>query len=214
MTTLDDPVLVAMAMVALVLAVSDWIAVWLGNSRVRLVTKPGAMVALIAIAASLDPINGSIRTAFVLALALSLAGDVFLLAKDRWFQAGLAAFLLAHIAYIVGFSMSLTTGVGALIGLGVVAVGLAVVARRILSAVRVADVRLVGPVSAYMGAISLMVVAAGATGSVVAFIGALLFYVSDSILAWGRFVQPNRIRSVLVMVTYHTAQACLVASLL
>lgn len=202
------------ATVALVLAVADWFAVWLGSSRMRFVTKPGAMIALVVVAVSLEPASESMRAVFVAALALSLAGDVFLLWSDRWFRAGLTAFLLAHIAYTVGFSMMLTTGVGALIGLAVVAVGLAAVARRILSAVRDTDARLVLPVSAYMTVISVMVVAAATTGSIVAFIGALLFYVSDSILAWGRFVQPNRILSVLVMVTYHAAQAGLVISLL
>ena len=202
------------ATVALVLAVADWFAVWLGSSRMRFVTKPGAMIALVVVAVSLEPASESMRAVFVAALALSLAGDVFLLWSDRWFRAGLTAFLLAHIAYTVGFSMMLTTGVGALIGLAVVAVGLAAVARRILSAVRDTDARLVLPVSAYMTVISVMVVAAATTGSIVAFIGALLFYVSDSILAWDRFVQPNRILSVLVMVTYHAAQAGLVISLL
>ncbi len=214
MTALGDPMVATFATVALVLAVADWFAVWLGSSRMRFVTKPGAMIALVVVAVSLEPASESMRAVFVAALALSLAGDVFLLWSDRWFRAGLTAFLLAHIAYTVGFSMMLTTGVGALIGLAVVAVGLAAVARRILSAVRDTDARLVLPVSAYMTVISVMVVAAATTGSIVAFIGALLFYVSDSILAWDRFVQPNRILSVLVMVTYHAAQAGLVISLL
>src|SRR6185436_2414977 len=40
----------------------------------------------------------------LLALALSLAGDVCLMFQgDRWFVAGLASFLLAHLAFVSAF---------------------------------------------------------------------------------------------------------------
>ena len=45
-------------------------------------------------------------------------------------------------------------------------------------------------------------------------LGASLFVVSDTVLAMGKFVQARRWTSVVVMVTYHLAQALIVAGLL
>ncbi len=45
-------------------------------------------------------------------------------------------------------------------------------------------------------------------------LGASLFVVSDTVLAMGRFVQDRRYTHVVVMVTYHLAQALIVAGLL
>ena len=42
------------------------------------------------------------RAWFVAALVLSLAGDVFLMLPKDLFVFGLGAFLLGHLAYIVG----------------------------------------------------------------------------------------------------------------
>lgn len=58
-----------------------------------------------------------------------------------------------------------------------------------------------------------MVVAALGAGPLLAAVGALLFFASDSILAWRRFVTPLRWGGVAVMGTYHLAQACLLLSL-
>jgi uncharacterized membrane protein YhhN len=70
------------------------------------------------------------------------------------------------------------------------------------------------PVIAYMGAISTMVVFAFGTGTAFAILGALLFFVSDAVLGWTRFVsQFNRSRLV-VMITYHLGQMGLVLSLI
>ncbi|MFI5262660.1 MAG: lysoplasmalogenase family protein, partial [Candidatus Limnocylindrales bacterium] len=96
----------------------------------------------------------------------------------------------------------------------IVAAGFGVVGRRILAAVRASGHReLVAPVAAYIGAISLMVIAAWSTGRPAALAGALAFYASDSLLGWDRFVRPLPHRSLLVMTTYHLGQALLVLSL-
>ncbi len=86
--------------VAGVLAVVDWIGVWRDDARLRWLGKPGVMVALIVAAVATDGAPSAVRAWFVVALVLSLAGDVALLLPERWFVAGLASFLLAHLAYI------------------------------------------------------------------------------------------------------------------
>jgi uncharacterized membrane protein YhhN len=59
-----------------------------------------------------------------------------------------------------------------------------------------------------------MVLAAGRSGSPLALAGAVLFYGSDSLIAWNRFVRPLAWAPVAIMVTYHAAQALLTLSLL
>jgi len=43
---------------------------------------------------------------FGIALVLSLIGDILLMIHPRYFMFGGAAFLLAHISYLVGFNQS------------------------------------------------------------------------------------------------------------
>lgn len=57
------------------------------------------------------------------------------------------------------------------------------------------------------------VICAAGTGLRLAIVGAALFYVSDALIAWNRFVAPVRGGKVAIIVTYHLAQLALVASL-
>lgn len=66
------------------------------------------------------------------------------------------------------------------------------------------------PVVAYLVVISVMVISAFGTASAPAILGAGLFYVSDTTLAWNRFVEARRSGPLAVMVTYHLGQAGLV----
>ena len=99
-----NPAAWAAIAVAAVLAVTDWIGVATRRDAIRVIAKPGTMVALIVAALVLDPSAAAAdaRPWFVAALVLSLAGDVLLLLPERWFIGGLVAFLAAHLAYIVG----------------------------------------------------------------------------------------------------------------
>ena len=62
--------------------------------------------------------------------------------------------------------------------------------------------------------IGAMAVLGWATGRPLVGLGASLFVVSDTVLAMGRFVQDRRWTHVVVMVTYHLAQALIMAGLL
>ncbi|HKA93281.1 MAG TPA: lysoplasmalogenase [Acidimicrobiia bacterium] len=200
--------------VAAVLAVGDWLAVARGNKRLEYVCKPGALVALIGVALALDPAHGDVRAWFVLALALSLAGDVFLMLPSDRFVAGLAAFLLAHVAYVIG----LTRHGGSAGALVVAAVPVVIVAgllgARFLRAARAeGHDELVGPLVAYMAVIAAMVTCALASGNVLAAVGAALFMASDALIAETRFVGPRPGAPVAIMVLYHLGQAGLTLSL-
>jgi uncharacterized membrane protein YhhN len=209
--------------VAAIAAVIDWWAVWAETPGARLVervAKPATILSLAGVAVVARPATPSIEPWLLLALLGSLAGDVLLLPPGR-LVAGLVAFLLAHLAYIAALWQLL--GSAAWLGFGVVvALGVAASVGRTL--VRAASRQgMTVPVAVYLGVISLMAVAATATGLPAAILGAWLFVGSDSMLGWGEFVVASaadgrsrggqRLR-LAVIVTYHLAQALLVLALL
>jgi uncharacterized membrane protein YhhN len=205
----------AAALILLVLAgaaaAADWVAVWRRPAleRAETVLKPAVLLALIGVALTVDPVHDGQRAWFVVALVFSLAGDVFLLPAIDRFVPGLASFLLAHVAFVIGFWLAdgeANAGLGAL-------VVLAVIAFRIVSAVRRSAPDLLIPVIAYIVVIASMLTAAIEHRDGVGIAGAALFATSDSILALDRFEQHRRWMPLAVMVTYHLAQAFLVASL-
>ena len=199
----------------LTVAVLDWIAVGVANKGLEYVAKPGTMVLLIGTVLAMDPTNSTARWCFVVALVFSMVGDIFLMLpnRDKWFVFGLGAFLIGHLAYVPGLVLLSFGPVGFLVGLVVVAVAMATIGRRVVAAVKAGEPDLVVPVIVYMGVISLMVACAFATGKPIAIAGALLFYVSDSMIAWNGFVKPFRYAGVAIMVTYHLGQIGLVLSL-
>lgn len=213
--------LLALAAVA---AVADWIAVdraelaggvrSAANQLVEYVCKPLTLALLVGAALALDPVDPTVRSWFVAALVLSLAGDVFLMLPQDRFVPGLASFLLGHVAYIVGFFVEGVDPRGFGLGLVVVALAVAVIGIQVLRAVQSCDEPELGvPVLLYMLVISLMVACAIGTGSAVAIAGAVLFYVSDSLIAWNRFVAATPRARLSIISTYHLAQAALVVSL-
>ena len=194
-------------------AVADWIAVGTSNLLLEYAAKPAVMVGLIAVALTLRATNPAQRWFFVAALALGLASDVFLMLPRDMFLAGLVAALVEHMAFIAGFLFR-----GAHLGLGALALAIALVSVAIflgpiVRAVRAKQPALVGPVLAYVAVFVVMVAAAGASGSLVALAGALLFFYSDAILAWNRFVRPLPYGRVVNIVPYHIGEALLVLSL-
>lgn len=206
--------------VAACAAIVDWWAAEAGWARVETVAKPAVIVFLMGVALTLSATSELARGLVIAALICSLVGDVALLRSNvaTAFAVGLAAFLVAHLGYIG--AMILDAGDAsvalplAITATAIVAVGAWRVGLRIIGAVRGGTrPELTTPVGAYMAIISLMVVAAWATGRPTALLGSLAFYTSDSLLGWDRFVRPLPHRSLLVMSTYHLGQALLVLSL-
>jgi uncharacterized membrane protein YhhN len=202
------------------LAAGDWVAVVRRTRRLEYLCKPGTMVALVVAALALDPTDGTQRAWFVAAFVLSMAGDVFLMLPERplgpvdTFVAGLASFLLGHVAFIAGLWARDVDAPRLAVGVVLVAALMLTLGRRIVAGVRAGpDPSLVVPVTAYMVVISAMVASAIGTGVALAVGGSLLFYCSDALIAWNRFIEARRLGPIAIIVTYHAAQVGLLLSL-
>ncbi len=210
----------------LAVAVLNWVAVARGWKRVEYLAKPGTLAALFAIFALVGRFGSPPLIFFGAGLLLSLAGDVFLMLSERWFLAGLVSFLLAHVAYVVGFNLPLPD-VSPVWSVGI-AIVLALMAGRVLKRIVLALRekglhRLSAPVVLYGTVITLMLLSAlltlyrsdwttAAAGLVS--LGAILFYLSDILLAWNKFVTPIKNGRVANMVTYHLGQIALTVGVL
>lgn len=207
--TKDAPVLVALLSLAvLVSALGAIVAEYCGPRRAVYVCKPLAttLILLVALVGS-TPAGGRYRLAIVAGLLCSLAGDIFLMLPRDRFVAGLVSFLLAHGCYLVAF----TSG-GFRWTLWPLAL-LLVVGIAVLGALwpRLGDYRL--PVLVYLLIIVAMAWQAATrwndlhtTAAGLAALGAALFVLSDSVLAWNRFGRPFRAAQAVVLSTYFAAQ--------
>jgi uncharacterized membrane protein YhhN len=198
----------------LAFAVADWMAVGTDKRPAEYVLKPLTMVVLIAATLAIDPVDDAMKVVFIAALAFSLAGDIFLMLPRNLFVAGLASFLVGHICYIAGLQLRGQYGVWFVVGLVIVVLTVGTIGLRIIRAVRRSDEPAMAvPVTAYVAVISFMLASAFGTRNLFAIVGAGLFYASDALIAWGRFVDPKPWGRVAVMVTYHLGQIGLVLSL-
>jgi len=212
-------------------AVIDWAAVAKNWKKVEYIAKPAAMLVLLGLLALVGGFSSLPLICFGLGIFFSLAGDVFLMISyarfsERWFLPGLAAFLFAHVFYIIGLNTPLPN-VSPIWSLGL-AIVLALTAgrilRRIIEGVRQKGLpRMVLPVNFYGVVITLMLLSAMLTlnntdwkisASGLVALGAILFYSSDVILAWNKFVNPIKNGRLANMILYHLGQAALVMGIL
>lgn len=215
---------------ALGLAILTWVAVAIDWRRVEYVTKPGVIILLLAFVAvnvfAGDTVE-SLRSGmiwFILGLVFSLTGDVLLMLPRNRFLAGLGAFLLAQVFYTVGFNpippLHIQHGIAALLIAGLAALPAVPFYVRVAAGLRASKCEALRvPVLVYTIAICLMLFSALLTNlrggwepqqAMLVSFGAGLFVLSDTILAWNRFVTPIRNGRLWNMVTYHLAQFLIV----
>ncbi len=207
-TTIVFVVLTALSCMALVYFLR------MGWPEAALGAKVIASSSFIATALSVGALKHRFGQILFAGLVLSLCGDLFLTGvSQRAFMLGLASFLLAHLAYIVAFSV---------LGLNhkwMLFAAIPVIAIAVLVAAWLAPhtpPELAMPVRVYTIVISVMVIAAvgskGAGGPTLAVIGALLFYTSDLSVAAQRLVEMDLPTYVLGLPLYYAGQLCLALS--
>mgnify|MGYP001557623085 FL=1 len=186
----------------------------LGQPALAAPAKLIASCGFIAVAVLSDAWRSRYGRIVLAGLVFSWFGDMFLLGEgDTLFLAGLASFLLAHVAYILAFStygLSDRWCFSALLPVAVVSMAVSIWLTPFVPDGMLAPVRI------YTFAISLMVILAfGARGvgaPVLVPLGATLFYFSDLSVATLQFTSTVFPHSVWGLPFYYTGQLMLALS--
>ena len=191
------------------------IAVYSNSESLQFIVKP-LLMPLLAIYLLLrtNTANSNLKGWIFLALFFSWAGDIFLLFEERgsnFFLFGLSAFLVAQVFYIVFFHnirmREYIRGNALLLLLVIVYYSILI---NVLSPY-LGNMKL--PVRIYGVVLSFMVMLAMHTmlgknkkAALWMTMGAILFVVSDSLLAFNKFFSPFNNAGVVTMLTYGLAQ--------
>ncbi|MBK8051661.1 MAG: lysoplasmalogenase [Anaerolineales bacterium] len=179
-----------------------------GSARQRYLFKPLTTALILVLAATLtDPVSDIYRWLVVLGILFSIGGDIFLMLPQDRFVFGLISFLIAHLFFI--FAYLSRTGFHFtwwIFAIYAVYTGLLIY----LLWPHAGSLR--APVLVY--GLILMVMGWQAAeqwwvlrdpSALLAALGAILFLLSDSVLALDKFRAPIANRDVLIMTTYYGA---------
>lgn len=213
------PAFLSVASPAILTACAAFLAIGaslLHQNKAYFVLKPLTTLLIIAYAfAGLESLADKRGLLIVAGLSVSLLGDVFLLFPKR-FLLGLVSFSFAHLCYATSFFSGVSTLGLLYFALPLVVCGGLVIAFlwRDLTVPKVAVVF-------YMLLLALMVYQAGeryllvpdllkgdsgTQASLLALIGAVLFFLSDTLLAINKFKKPLQNAALWVLATYYSAQ--------
>ena len=199
----------------LIVLLADLVVMYTNHEVFRYITKPLLMPLLIVFfITGTRFVTSSLKKWVILALGFSWLGDVLLMfesANTNFFIFGLVAFLLAHIFYIVLFDQvrvkeKFRQSLLPLLPIAVYYILLMTLLQSHLGEMR-------KPVSIYGLVISIMLSFAidlwrlkDRRTSFLIIFGALLFILSDSLLAINKFYQQFDHAGIAVMATYGIAQ--------
>lgn len=190
--------------------ISGILAIWFGYRQPQgkfYLFKPLPMV-LIILAVALSGADFPALKALILAgLLFSLLGDILLMLPGDRFLAGLAAFLIAHLFYILGFWIDQGTPLfWPALPVFALAGGMGWILKDGMGDLKI-------PALTYMVVISTMVwmawsrwIGGGQLVHLLAFCGAGLFMISDLILAVNRFKVEFKAARALDLAAYYTGQ--------
>lgn len=210
---------------AIIFAALEALALSRNWLKLEYLAKPAVMILLLFWLWTEVGLGGALSW-FALGILCSLLGDVLLMISlDRLFLAGLVTFLFAHIAYIIGFNIPLPgMSFFGIVFAVMIGIGGARVTRRILDRLPArGQGQMRTPIILYSAVISLMLLSAmmkltdiswdtGAAALVG--VGAFLFYISDIILAWHKFVAPIQHGRIYNIAAYHLGQIALIAGVI
>lgn len=206
---------------AIAFAFLDWASTWKGWKIRLYIAKPATLLFLIIWTYQVTQWQEGMLW-FGIALVFSLIGDIALMLNPRYFMLGLASFLLAHVSFLLGFNQHPTP---LTIGTLLLAVLVGISAARVFRILRPGIMkvprgkRFLTAVAAYGLTLTLMVLSALVTffradwsllSASLCAVGAVLFYISDSLLGYDRFVTKVKHGQSYVHLTYHLGQIGLV----
>ena len=186
-----------------------------GLRRPFLLFKPlTTLLIVLAALTSPTPLPPAYKVFILAGLVCSLAGDIALMFPERGFRPGLVAFLAAQVLYILAFKPA--PGRAASVGLLLPFMIYGLLMFRTL-APGLGPLKL--PVFVYIAAITVMAWLAagrfiefGGLKPLLAFAGAVLFLVSDSVLAYDRFGKRIGPAQAIILGTYFPAQILIALS--
>jgi uncharacterized membrane protein YhhN len=184
------------------------------NKTVRQITKP-LLIPLIILYYIFGVGFSSVYWLLILALIFGWCGDIFLMIEreEKWFMLGLGSFLIGHIFYIILYALRigniLAFPLWGLILFVPLVISILFFTFRIKG--KMGDMTV--PTSIYIITIFLMSVFAllllagfELPAFLFVYFGAILFMVSDGIIAINKFDTPIQKNRVYVMLTYGLAQ--------
>lgn len=194
---------------AVISAIAHIRAEYLGPAYHIYIFKPLTMVFILLIALlTTKAVSARYKILIVIGLLFSMAGDIFLMLPGDMFIAGLVSFLVAHIFYIAAFGAGHWRRFVWWSPLPFALYGLLLV---ILLAPSLGP--MLAPVLVYIVVIMTMAWRAWERwlqtrrkDALLALIGAILFAISDSFLAFNKFQDPFWAARLLTLTTYFTAQ--------
>lgn len=194
---------------------------------VYLICKPAIMIMLGLHYGMMQRDQGQILSkSVVLAIIFSCAGDTLLMFQEKdgsFFMFGLGAFLVAHIFYILAYRQHQSSDTSnELQGLQKIRYAFPIILSGtglvVILYSRLGEMKI--PVLIYAIVLTGMVLAAlfrfGKTSSssfALVFGGAILFMISDSLIAINKFLEPLPMAGIWIMVTYIVAQYLIVTGL-
>lgn len=186
-------------------------------TRLKYTTKPLIVLSLLLMLYVGTKLKGRFHKRIFSGLVFALAGDVLLMQAGQdpaYFMYGLVAFLICHICYISAFYLDFRSAPeldkkGARIAILLCAafsIGFYFYIRPHLGTMKL-------PVLAYTFVISLMMMMAAfrnlrvnSSSFLLILFGAMFFLISDSLLAFNKFVSQLDHAGVFIMATYMAAQ--------
>jgi uncharacterized membrane protein YhhN len=201
--------------------------VW-GADVIYLICKPAIMITLgLHYIITQRTGNDAVSRSLVLAILFSCAGDTLLMFQHRdpnFFVFGLAAFLAAHIFYILTYRQHRSDDTAnELQGLQKIRYAFPIILSGtglvVILYGRLGEMKF--PVLVYAIVLTTMVIAAlfrfgrtNASSFGLVFGGAILFMISDSLIAINKFLEPLSMAGFWIMITYITAQYLIITGLL
>lgn len=203
----------------------NWISAWQERAITYYITKPIVLVGLLLFLVMQAPVTMS-RLPFLLGLAFSLLGDIFLIPKGtRWFLVGMGAFSITQLMYIWGFNTSKVSWPVLVVGIAAYLVGVILIHLVVnrfsqsssISKAILPYLKIYGALVLAMGMSALLCLARPAwsdLAAVLAGIGGVLFFLSDGMIALEKLDRRLPKNRFWVIFTYHIAQFLIVGAVI
>jgi uncharacterized membrane protein YhhN len=186
------------------------------SKKQLLIFKPLTLILIVVIATIFPATDSYYKIFIILGLLFSLLGDTFLIYSEQHFKKGLIAFLIGHICYIIAFTVS-----GGIHFTFWIFVPIIIAGMLYLRSIIPYSGKMKIPIIIYIIIVVIMGWVAmerlnyvPTLSSIFSAIGAVLFMISDAVLAMNKFRKPFVSAELIILTTYFTAQWLLAVSVI